>query len=63
MALGLVPLVVAVLTTMSGYILPSVDIPHEQSVDGTTLPVLVMIVTSLCEFHYSGRWKSNACRR
>lgn len=63
MALGLVFVIVAVLTTVTGYFFPSVGITSAQAVGGMTLLLLVMIATSLSEFHYSGRWKANACRR
>jgi len=63
MALGLVFVIVAALTTVTGYFFPSVGITHAQAVDGTMLLFVVMIATSLNEFHYSGRWKANACRR
>ena len=63
MALGLVFAIFAVLTTVTGHFFPAAGIRHAQAVDGTMLLFMAMIATSLGEFHYSGRWKSNACRR
>ena len=101
MALGLVFVIVAVLTAVTGYFFPSVGITsmlgngdpsplpswpgegpgdmwpaatngsqsmrggvaHARAVDGTMLLSLAMIATSLSEFHYSGRYKANTCRR
>jgi hypothetical protein len=63
MALGLLLVIVALLTTLTGYLSPAPGSTPAQAVDGTTLLFLVMIVTSLNEFHYGSRWKANACRR
>jgi hypothetical protein len=63
MALGLVFVIVAVLTGMTGCFFPPAGIAPVQAADSTTLLFLVMIVSSLYEFHYSGRRKANACRR
>jgi hypothetical protein len=63
MALGLLFVIVAVLTGVTGYCFPPAGITPAQAADGTTLLFLVMIVSSIYEFHYSGRWRANACRR
>jgi hypothetical protein len=63
MALGLVFVMVAVLTGMTGWFLPSAGVAPAQAVGGISLVFVVLAVTSLNEFHHSGRRQAAACRR
>lgn len=63
MALGLVFVIVAVLTGMTGYLFPPAGITPAQAADSTALLFLAMIVTGLNEFHHCGRCQAARCRR
>ena len=51
MALGLLLVIVALLTTLTGYLSPAPGSTPAQAVDGTMLLFLVMAATSLNRFH------------